>query len=101
MDQSTDKGPKRRLSVEQKKDKNKLDQKTDQTRVKGELCNFFGLIYLNITGYSIIHFCSIVRCFDSPLRILAEKGNRFLPATRRPLSRESREIGRASCRERV
>ncbi|CAL8371730.1 unnamed protein product [Boreogadus saida] len=41
MDQSTDKGPKRRLSVEQKK--NGPEKR------------------------------SIVRCFDSPLRILAEK----------------------------
>ncbi|CAL8251954.1 unnamed protein product [Boreogadus saida] len=41
MDQSTDKGPKRRLSVEQKKN---VPEKR-----------------------------SIVRCFDSPLRILAEK----------------------------
>ena len=30
--------------------KRRMDQKRDLTRVKGELCNFFGLIYLNITG---------------------------------------------------
>ncbi|CAL8349207.1 unnamed protein product [Boreogadus saida] len=33
MDPSTDKGPKRRLSVEQKENKKKLDQRRDQTRV--------------------------------------------------------------------
>ena len=33
MDPSTDKGPKRRLSVEQKENKKKLDQRIDQTRV--------------------------------------------------------------------